>query len=86
MAALTASADSETKELLKQIAKLREQTSELPKDPNLPKLTEDLGKSAEALQKVIVACQSAQPAGIAVEETKKNEAPPADSTGRHNHH
>lgn len=86
MAALTASADREAKELAGHVARLREQTSTLPKDPNLPRLTEDLGKSAEALQKVIAACQSALPTGIAGEETKKDEAPPADSAGRHNHH
>lgn len=86
MAALTASADSETKELIKQIAKLREQTSALPKDPNLPRLTEELGKSAEGLQKVIAVCKAAMPTGSAEGTTMKDEALPADSTERHNHH
>jgi multidrug resistance efflux pump len=62
MAALIGSADSETRELIKQIAKLREQTSALPKDPNLPRLAEALGKSAEALQKTIAVCHAAMPA------------------------
>jgi len=86
MAALTASADSETKELLKQIAKLREQTSALPKDPNLPRLTEELAKSAEALQRVIAVCKAAMPTESAEGTTMKDEVPPADSTERHNHH
>lgn len=86
MAVLTASADREAKELAGYVARLREQTSTLPRDPNLPRLTEDLSKSVEALRKVIAACQSALPTGITGEDTKQDEAPPADSTGSHNHH
>lgn len=86
MAALTSSAEIETKELVKHVTKLREQASALPKDPNLPRLTEELSKSAEALQKVIATCQSALPTGMAGEDTMKDEALPADSTVRHNHH
>lgn len=86
MASLTASADRETKELAGHVARLREQTSTLPKDPNLPRLTEDLRKSVEALQKLIAVCKAALPTGTAGEQTKKDEAPPAGSTGRHNHH